>query len=225
MKHPLLLPLLLLGTVAAFHLENRAPHLDSRETQADLSQGLEGSGDQEGELALTEEEIQSKEAQVEASSYQNDFEEEKAVKLDPSALDNNLQCPRTEDTVEIVGSPGCKTCRYILVRTPQAFTYAQNTCRGCYRGNLVSVHNLGINYHLQCMTGALNLGQVWIGGFIWGWYHCWKFFWSDGSCWNYANWAAGQPNCGVGHCVTLCTRGGQWRRAPCLTALPFICSV
>ena len=120
-----------------FFPENHAPHLDSQETQADLSQGLEGSGDQEGELALTEEEIQSKEAQVEASSYQNDFEEEKAVKLDPSALDNNLQCPRTEDTVEIVGSPGCKTCRYILVRTPQAFTYAQVSIRG-YCGRRIS---------------------------------------------------------------------------------------
>ena len=108
-----------------FFPENHAPHLDCQETQADLSQGLEGSGDQEGELALTEEEIQSEEAQVEASSYQNDFEEEKAVKLDPSALDNNLQCPRTEDTVEIVGSPGCKTCRYILVRTPRRFARAR----------------------------------------------------------------------------------------------------
>ncbi|XP_045714342.1 LOW QUALITY PROTEIN: proteoglycan 3-like [Phyllostomus hastatus] len=224
MKHPLLLPLLLLGSVAAFRLENHAPHLHSQDTQADLSQGLEGSGDQEGELALTEEKIQSEEEQVEASGYQNDFDDEKALQLDPSALDTNLQCPRTEDTVEIVGSPGCKTCRYILVRTPQVFTVAQHTCRNCYRGTLVSIHNIGINYHLQCMTSALNQGQVWIGGVVRGRGQCRRFFWDDGSCWNYSNWAAGQPNCGGGNCVTLCTTGGQWRLEHCCRPLPFICS-
>ncbi|XP_053780828.1 proteoglycan 3-like [Desmodus rotundus] len=224
MKHPLLLPLLLLGTVAAFHLENHAPHLDCQETQADLSQGLEGSGDQEGELALTEEEIQSEEAQVEASSYHDDFEEEKAKEWDPSAVDNNLQCPRTEDTVEIVGSPGCKTCRYILVRTPRRFARARKICRKCYRGNLASIHNYSSNYRLQCLTSGINQGQVWIGGTSRGWRRCRRFRWIDGSSWNYANWAAGQPNCGVGRCVTLCTRGGQWRRARCCRRLPFICS-
>ncbi|XP_028370844.1 proteoglycan 3-like [Phyllostomus discolor] len=225
MKHPLLLPLLLLGTVAAFRLENHAPHLDSRDTQADLSQDLEGSGVPEGELALNEEKIQSEEEQVEASGYQNDFDDEKALQLNPSALDTNFQCPRTEDTVEIVGSPGCKTCRYILVTIPHIFTVAQHTCRNCYRGNLVSVHNFATNYNLQCMTSTLNQGQVWIGGYISGWNHYRCFFWSDGSCWNYTNWAAGQPNSQAGSCVTLCTRGGQWQMASCNRPLPYICSV
>ncbi|KAM5317686.1 proteoglycan 3-like [Glossophaga mutica] len=223
MKLPLLLPLLLLGTVAAFHLENHAPHLDSHDTQAGLSQDLEGSGGQEGELALTEEEIQSEEEQVESSGYPNDLEEEKAVEWDPSALDDNLQCPRKEDTVEIMGSPGCKTCRYILVQTPRRFRRARKICRKCYRGNLVSIHDYSSNYRLQCLTSGINQGQVWIGGVVSGWL-CKRFHWIDGSCWNYANWAAGQPGCGVGRCVALCTRGGQWRRVRCCNRLPFICS-
>ncbi|XP_053515028.1 proteoglycan 3-like [Artibeus jamaicensis] len=207
MKHALLLPLLLLGTIAAFHLENHAPHLDSQDTQADLSQDLEGSGDQEGELAQTKEEIQSEEEQVEASGYQNDCEEEKAMQWDPSALDNDLQCPKTEDTVEIVGSPGCKTCRYILVQTPRRFRVARRICSGCYGGNLVSIHSYCSNYHLQCMARGVNGGQVWIGGKVCGS----GPYWLDGSCWNYSNWAAGQPNCGDGSCILLCTRGdGDW---------------
>ncbi|KAF6105687.1 proteoglycan 3, pro eosinophil major basic protein 2 [Phyllostomus discolor] len=224
MKHPLLLPLLLLGTVAACHLENHAPHLDSRDTHADLSQDLEGSGVQEGELALTEEKIQSEEEQVEASGYENDFDDDEDMESDPSDLDNDLECPRTEDTVEIVGSPGCKTCRYILVRNLRRFIQAFHTCRNCYRGNLVSVHNFATNYNLQCMTSTLNQGQVWIGGYISGWnrYRC--FLWIDGSCWNYTNWAAGQPN-SWGRLHSSMHQRGSVATCICNRRLPYICSV
>ncbi|XP_036883704.1 proteoglycan 3, partial [Sturnira hondurensis] len=203
MKQALLLPLLLLGTVAAFHLENPAPHLDSQDTQADLSQDLEGSGDQGGELAQTEEEIESEEEQEEASGYQHDCGEEKAMEWGPSALDNNLQCPKKEDTVEIVGSPGCKTCRYILVQTPRRFRRARKICTSCYGGKLVSIHSYCTNNQLRCLASGVNGGQVWIGGKVSGS----SPYWLDGSCWNYSNWAPGQPACGDGSCILLCTRG------------------
>ncbi|XP_035885341.1 proteoglycan 3-like isoform X2 [Phyllostomus discolor] len=223
MKHPLLLPLLLLGTVAACHLENHAPHLDSQDTHADLSQDLEGSGDQEGQMALTEKEIQSEEEQVEASGYENDFDDDEDMESDPSDLDNDVECPRTEDTVEIVGSPGCKTCRYILVRKLRRFRVARRICRRCYRGHLASIHNYRVNHHLQCLTRGINQGQVWIGGVVRYWRRFRRFLWVDRSRWNYANWAAGQPNSAGGHCIALSTRGGQWRRASCYRRLPFIC--
>ncbi|ELK23942.1 Proteoglycan 3 [Myotis davidii] len=166
MKLPLLLLLLLLGTVAAFHLGNDAPYPDSQESQADLSQDLEGSGEQEGEAVLTEEAIQSEGEQVKASSLKDAFEDKKAMESDPGALDKNLQCPRAEDTVEIRGGPGCKTCQYVLVRTVLTFADAQNTCRRCYRGNLVSIHNISINIYVQTLARLLH---VWIGGAIGGW--------------------------------------------------------
>ncbi|EPQ19551.1 Proteoglycan 3 [Myotis brandtii] len=125
MKLPLLLLLLLLGTVAALHQGNDAPYLDSQESQADLSQDLEGSGEQEGESVLTEETIQSEGEQVEASSCQDAFEDEEAMESDQDDLDENLQCPKEEDTVKILGSPGCKTCRYVLVRTCRRFRGAR----------------------------------------------------------------------------------------------------
>uniref|UniRef100_A0A9L0IBQ4 C-type lectin domain-containing protein n=1 Tax=Equus asinus TaxID=9793 RepID=A0A9L0IBQ4_EQUAS len=210
MKHHLLLPLLLLGTVAALHLENDDPQLDIQVTQADLIQVVEGSGEQEGELALTDEVIQSEGEEAEVSTNQDTFEHE--------------ECPREEETIELSGHPGCKTCRYFLVRTPRTFRKAENVCRRCYGGNLVSIHSSGLNNRLQCLIRGINQGQVWIGGILEVWCWCSRFRWTDGSSWNFRYWASGQPRNGRGRCVALCTRGGHWRRVPCSRHLPFICS-
>lgn len=105
--------------------ENDAPHLESRGTQAELSQDLEDSWEQEGQLALTKEAIRSEADEDEASGYQDDFEDGEAMESDPAALDKDMDCPREEDTVQWQGSPGCKTCRYLLVRTPRKFRKAQ----------------------------------------------------------------------------------------------------
>ncbi|XP_059567151.1 proteoglycan 3-like [Myotis daubentonii] len=165
MKLPLLLLLLLLGTVAALHLGNDAPYLDSQELQADLSQDLKSSGEKEGELVLTEEAIQSQGEQVEASSCQDAFEDEKAMESDPGALDENFQCPREEDTVTILVSAGNKNGRYRLVKTPKTFADARNTCRNCYRGTLASIHNKQINRNIQISCNNF-YGNVWIGGTV-----------------------------------------------------------
>uniref|UniRef100_A0A8C8Z5B0 Proteoglycan 3, pro eosinophil major basic protein 2 n=1 Tax=Prolemur simus TaxID=1328070 RepID=A0A8C8Z5B0_PROSS len=224
MKHPLLLLLVLLGTVAALHLENDAPHLEIQEPEADLGQDLDGSGDQEGELALTEDVIKSEREEVETSACQDTFEDEEAMESDPDALDEDLECPKEEDTVQVQGSPGCKTCHYLLVRTPKTFKRAQNVCRKCYKGNLVSIHSYSLNSQILYFTRRLNQAQVWIGGFIRHWWLCRRYRWTDGSRWNFAYWAAGQPRKGRGRCIALCTKGGHWRRAPCRRRLPFICS-
>ncbi|XP_036182799.1 proteoglycan 3-like [Myotis myotis] len=139
MKLPLLLLLLLLGTVAALHQGNDALYPDSQESQADLSQDLEGSGEQEGESVLTEEAIQSEGEQVEASSCQDAVEDEEAMESDQDDLDENLQCPREEDTVKILGSPGCKTCRYVLVRTCRRFRGARWFSNASEQQNLLEV--------------------------------------------------------------------------------------
>ncbi|XP_044606128.1 proteoglycan 3-like [Equus asinus] len=224
MKCPLLLPLLLLGTVAALHLKNDDPHLDIRETQADLIQDVEGSGEQEGELALTEEVIQSEGEEAEASTNQDIFEDDQAMESDPAALAEQFQCPREEETVQLCGHPGCKNVNYLLVRSPMDFRQAQNVCRRCYRGNLVSIHSSSLNYHIQISITGINEGQVWIGGFLKDWFQYKRFFWTDGSTWDYENWAPGEPGNGRGDCVAVSSRGGRWRRAPCSRFLPFICS-
>ncbi|XP_058162364.1 proteoglycan 3 [Dasypus novemcinctus] len=224
MKHPLILTLLLLGTVSALHLKNDAPPVEILETEADLSQDLEGSAKQEGELVPSQEMIPSEGEEVKVFGCEDDFEDKEALESDPAALDKNLQCPREEDTVQLMGSPGYKTRRYLLVRTPKRFRSAQNVCRRCYHGNLVSIHSFSFNYLIQSTVRALNQAQIWIGGYLRGWFLWKKFKWTDGSRWNFGYWAAGQPGNGGGCCVALCTKGGHWRRAPCRRRLPFVCS-
>uniref|UniRef100_A0A8C6RWI0 Proteoglycan 3 n=1 Tax=Nannospalax galili TaxID=1026970 RepID=A0A8C6RWI0_NANGA len=223
MKQPLLLPLLLLGTISAFHLENAVSHLESPKREEDLVQDLDGAEEQKGKLALNQEVMKTEGVKVEASRQEDAFENEEAMESDPAALDKELVCPREEDTVSVQGNPGCNTCQYLLVRTPNTFDKAQRICRRCYRGNLVSIHSFNFNYQLQSLARKINQSFVWIGGILKGWF--WKKFrWTDGSCWDFGYWAPGQPGSGRGHCVTLCTKGGHWRRASCKSRLPFICS-
>ena len=118
-----------------FFPENDASHLGSRE--ADLSQDLEGSGEQEGELALNYGVLESEEEEAVASSYQDAFEDEEAMESDPAALDKDLQCPKEEDTIQLPGSPGCKTCSLLLVQTPKKFRKAQVNGREATMGDQV----------------------------------------------------------------------------------------
>lgn len=39
--------------------------------------------------------------------------------------DEDLQCPKEEDTISLKGNPGCKTCRFLLVRQFLKFDKAQ----------------------------------------------------------------------------------------------------
>ncbi|XP_025308017.1 bone marrow proteoglycan-like isoform X2 [Canis lupus familiaris] len=161
------------------------------------------------------------------SGTEDDPEEEGAVECD-SALDKeeeDFQCPKEEDIVRLEGSPGCKNCpRFLLVRHFKKFNKAQRVCRRCYRGNLASIHSAGSNCQIQNTVRCLNQGQVWIGGTVRGWGPFRHFSWVDGSGWNYATWAAGQPAFYSGRCVSFCTKGGRWRINRCGRRLPFICA-
>uniref|UniRef100_A0A6I8P9T4 C-type lectin domain-containing protein n=1 Tax=Ornithorhynchus anatinus TaxID=9258 RepID=A0A6I8P9T4_ORNAN len=142
---------------------------------------------------------------------------------EPAAADD-IQCPKEEEVIRVTGSPGCKTCRFVLVRRSLPFNRAQNVCKRCYQGSLASIHNYRSNLQIQSSLGCLNQGQVWIGGQKVGQGSCQRFRWLDGTSWNYSYWAFGQPQTCGGRCVTLCTRGGHWRQARCSRCLPSICS-
>ena len=103
-----------------FFAEKDTPNVGNPETQADLSQGAEGSGRQEGELALSGEVVESGGEEAEDA-----HDDEGDSQLDPDDLDEDVQCPKEEETVQLPGSPECKTCRYTLVRTPKKFKKAQ----------------------------------------------------------------------------------------------------
>uniref|UniRef100_A0A8C5ZVA0 Proteoglycan 2, pro eosinophil major basic protein n=2 Tax=Marmota marmota marmota TaxID=9994 RepID=A0A8C5ZVA0_MARMA len=224
MKLPLFLTLLV-GAVSTLHLRTETPDVNSPLENEALPQDGETLEPEPEEAPAGE--LMPLEEEVEGGSGSEDVpEEEEAVESDSAldVVDKDLQCPKEEDIVKLEGSPGCKTCRYLLVRSVKRFNKAQFVCQRCYRGNLVSIHNFSFNYQLQCSVRVLNQGQVWIGGRIVGRGRCKRFLWADGSSWNFAYWAAGQPNTCGGRCVALCTRGGNWRTAHCAKRLPFLCS-
>ena len=100
-----------------FFAEKDAPHVGSPETQADLSQDAEGSGGQEGELALSGEVLESGREEAE------DTHDDEGAS-DPDDLDEDVQCPKEEETVQLPGGPECKRCYYRFVRTPGRFRHA-----------------------------------------------------------------------------------------------------
>ena len=103
-----------------FFAEKDAPHVGSPETQADLSQGAEGSGGQEGEVAQSGEVVESGGEEAEDA-----HDDEGDSQSDPDDLDEDVQCPKEEETVQLPGGPECKRCYYRLVRTPRRFRHAQ----------------------------------------------------------------------------------------------------
>ncbi|XP_004389241.1 bone marrow proteoglycan isoform X1 [Trichechus manatus latirostris] len=221
----LLLLALLFGAVSALHLRTETSKFESLLGDKTLPQDGE-MPEQEADKSPTRE-LALQEEEEERGSGSEDFpQEEEPVEL-VSALaevDNDFQCPKEEDTVKLVGSPGCKACRFLLVRSPRNFNHAQIICQRCYRGNLVSIHSYSFNYQIHCYIRRLNQGQVWIGGRVTGLGYCRRFYWMDGSSWNFAYWAPGQPWAGRGSCVALSTQGGRWCQTYCGTHLPFICS-
>ena len=123
-----------------FFPEKDVPHLGDLETQADLSQDSEGSGGQEGELALSGEVVE-----LGGEEAKDTHDDEGDSESDPDDLDEDVQCPKEEETVQLPGSPECKTCRYRLVGTPRRFKKAQVYGSEAATGDLGWRDGIGFN--------------------------------------------------------------------------------
>uniref|UniRef100_A0A3Q2L5R4 C-type lectin domain-containing protein n=1 Tax=Equus caballus TaxID=9796 RepID=A0A3Q2L5R4_HORSE len=161
------------------------------------------------------------EEEEEGGSGGEDAPEEEGAVKSVSALeevDKDFQCPKEEDTVKQVGIPGCKTCCFVGRGTPLFLFYPalQCTWQRCYRGKLVSIHNLIFPYHIQCSARSVSQGLVRGGS-------CWHFYWGDGSAWKIWYWALSQPLASGGSCVSMWNRGG-WRLPHCKAFLLCVCS-
>uniref|UniRef100_A0A4X2K6D3 C-type lectin domain-containing protein n=1 Tax=Vombatus ursinus TaxID=29139 RepID=A0A4X2K6D3_VOMUR len=211
MKLLLILSLLLLGTVSSLHLIQYSFHFPFPENEA-----LEPEASEEEKALAQELETPEEEDNLTIRDEEDDDEGEESE----AAEDDDNLCPKEEDVVRMLGSPGCETCRFLIVNKPRKFKRAQKICRRCYHGHLVSIHSSHTNHLIRCSASRINQSQIWIGARIFRK----RFCWVDGSRWTFSYWAAGQPGNGGGRCVALCTRGGHWRRAPCKRRLPFACS-
>ncbi|XP_014648655.1 PREDICTED: bone marrow proteoglycan-like [Ceratotherium simum simum] len=224
MRLPLLLALLF-GAVSALHLRTETSKFESPLGDETLPQDGE-MPEHEAMEAPVEGLMLPEEEEEGISGSEDDHEEEGPVKSDSalSEVDKDIQCPKEEETVKLVGIPGCKTCRFLVVNRPMIYNQAEHTCRTCYRGHLISIHNFRFNYHIWHSVRCLNQGQVWIGGAVTGLGHCRRFYWMDGSAWNFWYWAPGQPSQYSGHCVSMYSRGGGWTLTHCNMCLSFVCS-
>lgn len=105
-----------------FFLETTHPHLESPKKEPDLWQDAGGSRDQGGYLTLSQETMQTEGEEAVGAEHQDTFEDEES---DGDGLDKDSTCPSEEDTVHVQGTPRCKSCHYVLVRTPKTFYKAQ----------------------------------------------------------------------------------------------------
>ncbi|XP_063083181.1 eosinophil granule major basic protein 2 isoform X1 [Cavia porcellus] len=230
----LLLLALLVGAVSTRHLKVDTSSLQSLQGEESLAQDgetAEGATREaaSGVLMPLREEVEEEMEGGSGSEDDPEEEEEEKEMESSSELDmgpEDVQCPKEEDIVKFEGSPGCKICRYVVLSVPKTFKQAQSVCQRCFRGNLASIHSYNINLQVQRSSRILNVAQVWIGGQLRGKGHHKHFHWVDGTLWNFWYWAAGQPWRGnnSGRCVTLCARGGHWRRSHCGVRRAFSCS-
>uniref|UniRef100_A0A3Q2GY73 C-type lectin domain-containing protein n=1 Tax=Equus caballus TaxID=9796 RepID=A0A3Q2GY73_HORSE len=226
MKLPLLLALLF-GAVSALPL--KTSNFESPLGDDTLPQ--DGEMPERGAMEAPMEGMTLLEGEEEGGSGSEVVREEEGLIKSVSALeevDKDFQCPKEKDTVKLEGIPGSKTCCFIVVMT--ARTHNQDTCWCCYQGFLVSIYSHTSNYQIPSSARCVNNGQVWIGGAVRGSVRpvpalrdCRRFYWLDGSAWDFWFWATGEPLASGGNCVFMYTQG-HWRLSHCITALHFVCS-
>ncbi|XP_069485102.1 proteoglycan 3 [Ambystoma mexicanum] len=139
-----------------------------------------------------------------------------------------------EDTVKESSSlPSCPVCGihtwvqignncYQVFGNPLTFSSAEVFCRAHVRGGrLASIHSASDNDELRKLMKS-STSRAWFGGIH---LHAEKqFIWSDGSEFNYQNWAPGEPNKWAGKELCMEMYGnGQWNDLSCDQKQPFIC--
>ncbi|XP_034144067.1 ladderlectin-like [Esox lucius] len=116
---------------------------------------------------------------------------------------------------------------YIYDNTARTWSQAEQNCL-YLGGNLVSIHNAGENEAVKDVVfRATNSNPwTWIGGS--DLYETKVWFWSDGTKFDYSNWASGEPNNGGGteHCGQTNYQGaGYWNDLRCELTLPSVCKL
>ncbi|XP_055060909.2 lectin-like isoform X1 [Misgurnus anguillicaudatus] len=110
--------------------------------------------------------------------------------------------------------------------TPLNFTDAEYSCRKIAPGgHLVSVHNAKANEELFFIVDSTQL-RIWLGGYEL--FQSGKFFWTDGSFWDYDAWTPGEPRhiySNREECVEMNWNGsGKWNDDSCINKKGYICA-
>jgi len=134
-------------------------------------------------------------------------------------MDNHPDCPHCQERP----APGGGTHLYCFI--PLDFFGAEADCAAA-GGHLASIHDQAAQDHVASTAFSIAGQDWWIGandleaeG---------AFAWTDGSPFDFAHWADGEPNNWDGweNCAHLTTwAGGRWNDLPCDYALPYVCHV
>ncbi|XP_010864554.2 ladderlectin-like [Esox lucius] len=115
---------------------------------------------------------------------------------------------------------------YIYISTQRTWPQAEQNCLSL-GGNLVSIHNAGENEAVKDVVfRATNSNPAtWIGGS--DAYENRVWFWSDGTRFDYHNWASGEPNKAGGKepCIQTNAGVGYWNDLRCELTLPSVCKL
>uniref|UniRef100_A0A8C2K1G0 C-type lectin domain-containing protein n=1 Tax=Cyprinus carpio TaxID=7962 RepID=A0A8C2K1G0_CYPCA len=122
---------------------------------------------------------------------------------------------------------GSDCVKYFM--TPLNFTEAEFRCRTTAPdAHLVSVHSKKHNDYLLCIVEKFNPKnlRIWLGGFEF--LKSGKFFWLDGSFWNFQIWTRGEPNnmyTSSEECVEMNWKEiGRWNDDSCYVKKNYICA-
>ncbi|XP_051560030.1 lectin-like [Myxocyprinus asiaticus] len=109
------------------------------------------------------------------------------------------------------------------------FSDAEFSCRSKVPGgHLVSLHNKRANDDIQCIVEKLNPKhlRIWLGGYEF--FKTGKFFWTDGSHWDYEIWTPGEPNnifTSTEDCVEMnWNHVGKWNDDSCMNKKSYLCA-
>ncbi|XP_012678755.1 lectin-like [Clupea harengus] len=111
---------------------------------------------------------------------------------------------------------GSYCVKYFPNRVP--FDQAEMLCRR-ESSHLISIHDRVTNDAVQRLTLSK---MVWIGGIKLP--NCGQFIWTDGSSFDYTNWAPGQPD-GRSICLQMNWKTpGTWDDTRCHDELGYVCA-
>ncbi|XP_037336069.2 ladderlectin-like [Pungitius pungitius] len=120
----------------------------------------------------------------------------------------------------------CNGRWFRYIPTAMTWAHAERNCLAL-GGHLASVHNLREYRTIQIIIfkSSFHHHVTWIGGSDAKSEK--KWVWSDGTCFDYTNWACGEPNnhCNQQHCLQM-NFGGQkaWDDVQCWSKRPSVCA-
>uniref|UniRef100_A0AC34GRC0 C-type lectin domain-containing protein n=1 Tax=Panagrolaimus sp. ES5 TaxID=591445 RepID=A0AC34GRC0_9BILA len=109
----------------------------------------------------------------------------------------------------------------------QGFAKAETQCQRYHGEHLAAIHDSFVNTVISQKASKYFDGGItdfWLGGNNLNSENTWA--WTDGSIFDFSDWARGQPSNRTGHnCVSLSMNNGYWSSQDCSKFKPYVCLI